>query len=134
MGLLSNQQNPTISLLIPSNLTFELQKEHLLPQITLKNAKICHLTILNIISVMKIKILFPISAFRFPAFFPSDFRKKILISDFRVPTFEPFPISDSSDFRHLWLFRPTSALYVRKRHFCKNNFCYILLPLSPFLH
>nr|CAD2132279.1 unnamed protein product [Meloidogyne enterolobii] len=63
---------------------------------------------------MKIKILFPISAFRFPIsgvfFLPiSDFRKKILISDFRVPTFEPFPISDSSDFRHLWLFRPTSG-------------------------
>ncbi|CAK5021361.1 unnamed protein product [Meloidogyne enterolobii] len=51
------------------------------------------------------------SDFRCPT---CDFRRFFLsISeknfDFRVPTFEPVPISGSSYFRHLWLFRPTSG-------------------------
>ena len=46
----------------------------------------------------------------FRRFFPSDFRKNF---NFRVPTFEQVPISVSSDFRHLWLFRHTSVWHVR---------------------
>ncbi|CAK5130192.1 unnamed protein product [Meloidogyne enterolobii] len=61
------------------------------------------------------------SEFQFPMFFPCDFRvpsfepfpisdtsrgesefrfPTFFPSDFRVPTFEPIPISDSSNFRH----------------------------------
>ena len=73
---------------------------------------ICHFKILYINSVLKI------SDFR--RSYPSDLRKKILISDFRVPTFEPVSISDSSDFQHLWLVRPTSAFQQRWKNFFEN--------------
>ena len=60
---------------------------------------------LNFYNIIRhFKILYSNSVLKISDFrrsYPSDLRKKILISDFRVPTFEPVSISDSSDFQHL---------------------------------